>query len=89
MLTLLCFLLVLIAILMAIRLLPLAFLAAGYWWLWSSHRWVLVVALIIGAAVGIWKSLHNQEELAIHGPSSTALPTRHVLRRRIRRGLFR
>jgi CDP-diglyceride synthetase len=65
---------VLLAILMAVRLLPLAFLIGGCWRLWSSHRWVLVVAIIIGAILGIWKSLSNRDEPGIHRPSSTGLP---------------
>jgi hypothetical protein len=66
MLTLLCFLLVLIAILMAIRILPLALLAAGYWWLWEAHRWVLVAALIIGGILGVWRSLSKRDQPDIH-----------------------
>ena len=80
------FLLVFIAILAVIRVLPLAFLATGYFWLWTSHRWVLIGALIIGAAVGIWRSLSDRDEPTIHPPSSTGLPTRHRLRQRLRRG---
>jgi hypothetical protein len=82
------FLLVLLAILALARLLPLLFLIGGTAWLWHSAPWVLVGALLLGAAVGIWKSLHNQDEPAIHRPSSTGLPSRHGIRRRFRRGLF-
>jgi hypothetical protein len=62
MLTLLCFLLVLIAILMAIRLLPLLFMAAGLFWLWHSHTWVLVLAIVIGAALGIVRAVRYTQE---------------------------
>jgi asparagine N-glycosylation enzyme membrane subunit Stt3 len=84
------FLLVLIGVLALMRVLPVALLAAGYWWLWSSHRWVLIGALIIGAALGIVRALRNQSESQVNHPRyrSTALPTRHGIRRRLRRGLF-
>ena len=78
------FILAIILILMAVRLLPLAFLATGYFWLWNSHRWVLIVALLLGAIIGVWKALHNRDEPAVYSPPSTALSTRHGLRRRIR-----
>jgi hypothetical protein len=89
MLTLLYFLLLLIAILAVMRILPLAILATGYFWLWHSHRWILITALLIGAVIGLWKALHNGDQPTIHSPSSTVLPTRHRLRQRLRRGLFR
>ncbi len=86
MLTLLYFILIIIAVLALMRILPLAFLATGYFWLWSCHRSILIGAIVIGAVLGVWKALHNRDEPAIHRPSSTGLPTRHGLRRRLRRG---
>jgi multisubunit Na+/H+ antiporter MnhB subunit len=83
------FILAIVLILMAVRLLPLAWMVGGCWWLWEAHRSVLIGALLLGALIGIWRSLHNQDQPAIHPPSSTGLPTRHRLRQRLRRGLFR
>jgi uncharacterized membrane protein YadS len=80
------FLLMLIAILMAVRLLPAAFFIGGCLWLWHSHTWVLILAIVIGAVIGVWRSLSNRDELTIHSRASTGLPTGHGLRRRIRRG---
>jgi asparagine N-glycosylation enzyme membrane subunit Stt3 len=56
------FLLVLIGVLALMRLLPLALLATGYWWLWHSHTWVLVLAIVIGAALGIVRAVRNTQE---------------------------
>jgi len=66
MITLLYFLLVLNGILMAVRLLPLLFMISGAWWLYEAHRWALVLALILGAILGVWRSLSNRDEPAIH-----------------------
>jgi hypothetical protein len=87
MLTFLCFLLAIVLILMAVRIIPLAFFIGGCWWLWNSHPWVLVTAIVFGALLGSVRALRNQSEpLTNHlRHRSTDLPTRHGIRRRIRR----
>jgi hypothetical protein len=53
---------VLVAILALMRVLPLLFMAAGLFWLWHSHTWVLVLAIVIGAALGIVRAVRYTQE---------------------------